>query len=155
MIAAAADSSGAVEYSASLPGKAAGTVVQFYVEGADSLGAASWFPAAGPDSRALYKVDDGLAATNGLHNVRLVTLTADADQLHRQVNLMSNERIGCTMIYDEREIFYDVGLRLKGSEHSRTTTPRLGFNVSFTSGQLFRGVHTTVALDRSEFQQTP
>ena len=42
---------------------------------------------------------------------------------------MSNERIGCTVIYDEREVFYDVGLRLKGSEHSRTTTPRLGFNV--------------------------
>jgi hypothetical protein len=146
----ATDESGAVEYSASLPGKAAGTVVQFYVEGVDALSALSQFPAAGPESRALYKVGDGRAATNGLHNVRLVTLTADADQLHRQVNLMSNERIGCTMIYDEREIFYDVGLRLKGSEHSRTTTPRLGFNVSFTSEQRFRGVHNTVAIDRSE-----
>ncbi|HXG47380.1 MAG TPA: lamin tail domain-containing protein, partial [Methylomirabilota bacterium] len=150
MTAAAPDPSGAVEYSASLPGKAAGTVVQFYVEGADALGATSWFPAAGPASRALYKVNDGLAATNGLHNVRLVTITADADQLHRQVNLMSNERIGCTMIYDERAIFYDVGLRLKGSEHSRTTTPRLGFNLSFASEQRFRGVHDTVAIDRSE-----
>jgi hypothetical protein len=150
MIAAPPDVSGAVEYSASLPGRAAGAVVQFYLEGADTPGAVSWQPAAGPNSRALYKVDDGLAATNGLHNVRLVTLTADADRLHRQVNLMSNERIGCTMIYDEREIFYDVGLRLKGSEHSRTTTPRLGFNVSFTSEQRFRGVHDTVAIDRSE-----
>jgi hypothetical protein len=82
--------------------------------------------------------------------VRLVTITADANELFRTVNLMSNERIGCTMIYDEREVFYDVGLRLKGSEHSRTTTPRLGFNVSFPSEQLFRGVHGTVAIDRSE-----
>jgi hypothetical protein len=41
-------------------------------------------------------------------------------------------------------------LRLKGSEHSRTTTPRLGFNVAFTSEQRFRGVHNTVAIDRSE-----
>src|SRR6185503_13620192 len=80
----------------------------------------------------------------------LVTITADANELFRTVNLMSNERIGCTMIYDEREVFYDVGLRLKGSEHSRTTTPRLGFNVSFPSEQLFRGVHGTVAIDRSE-----
>jgi hypothetical protein len=150
MTTGAPDTSGAVEYSANLPGKAAGTVIQFYVEGTDALGAVSWFPASGPESRALYKVDDGLAATNGLHNVRLVTITADADQLHRTVNLMSNERIGCTMIYDEREIFYDAGLRLKGSEHSRTTTPRLGFNVSFTSEQRFRGVHSTVAIDRSE-----
>jgi len=150
MTAAASDAFGAVEYTAGLPGKAASTVIQFYVEGIDTLGAVSRFPTAGTNSRALYKVDDGRAATNGLHNVRLVTLTADADQLHRQVNLMSNERIGCTMIYDEREIFYDVGLRLKGSEHSRTTTPRLGFNVAFTSEQRFRGVHNTVAIDRSE-----
>ena len=133
-----------------IPGKAAGTVVQFYVEGADALGQPSTFPAAGADSRALYKVDDGLAATNGLHNFRLVALTTDANQLFRTVNLMGNERIGCTVIYDEREIFYDAGLRLKGSEHSRTTTPRLGFNVAFTSEHRFRGVHDTVAIDRSE-----
>ena len=137
-------------FNALLPGRSAGSIVQFFVEGTDELGMKSFFPADGTNSRALYKVDDGLAATNGLHNVRLVTLTADADQLFRQVNLMSNERIGCTMIYDEQEIFYDVGLRLKGSEHSRTTTQRLGFNVSFTSEQKFRGIHGTVAIDRSE-----
>jgi len=139
-----------ITHYASLPGRPAGAVVQFYVEGRDLLGATSWFPPAGPASRALYKVDDGLAATNGLHNVRLVVLAADADALHRTVNLMSNERIGTTFIYDEREIVYDAALRLKGSEHSRTTSARLGFNVSFPGGQLFRGVHTTVALDRSE-----
>lgn len=137
-------------FTTSLPGKPSGTVIQFYVEGTDGLGARSFFPADGTNSRALYRVDDGLAATNGLHNFRLVTLTEDADQLLRTVNLMSNERVGCTVIYDEQQIFYDVGLRLKGSEHSRTTTPRLGFNVSFPSAQLFRGIHSTVAIDRSE-----
>jgi hypothetical protein len=39
---------------------------------------------------------------------------------------------------------------LKGSEHSRTTTPRLALNVSFPSAQKFRGIHGTVAIDRSE-----
>ena len=115
------------EFSATLPGRLARTVVQFYVEGRDTGGTlgglTSTFPAGGTNSRALYQVDDGLAATNGLHNMRLVTLVADSDQLFRNVNLMSNERIGTTLIYDEREIYYDVGLRLKGSEHSRTTTP--------------------------------
>lgn len=142
--------SGPQRFQASIPGKPAGKVVQLYVEGSDGLGAKSTFPAGGPEARALYQVDDGLAATNGLHNVRLVTLVGDADELFRTVNLMSNERIGCTVIYDEREIFYDVGLRLKGSEHSRTTTPRLGFNVGLTSEQRFRGVHHTIAIDRSE-----
>lgn len=144
------DAGAPARFQASLPGRTAGSVVQFFVEGTDGLGGKAFFPADGTNSRALYKVDDGQAATNGLHNVRLVTLTADADQLFRQVNLMSNERIGCTMIYDEQEIYYDLGLRLKGSEHSRTTTPRLGFNLSFTSEQKFRGIHGTVAIDRSE-----
>ena len=137
-------------YSAVLQGRAAGTIVQFYVEGTDSLNVKSAFPAAGPNSRALYKVDDGLAATNGLHNVRLVTLTSDANIMHNTINLMSNQRIGATLIYDEREIYYNVGLRLKGSEHSRTTSARLGFNIGFNSEQLFRGVHRSVAIDRSE-----
>ncbi len=137
-------------YSGVVPGKLAGTVVQFYVQGTDELAATSTFPAGGTNSRAFYKVDDGLAATNGLHNIRLITLAAESDEMLRTVNLMSNERIGTTLIYDDREVFYDVGLRLKGSEHSRTTTPRLGFNVSFSSEQLFRGVHSTVAIDRSE-----
>ncbi len=147
-MAAAPDDAGRFE--ASIPGRAAGAVVQFYVEGMDGAGARSLFPADGVDSRVLYQVDDGLAATNGLHNFRIVARTADTDQLLRTVNLMSNERIGCTVIYDENEVYYDVGLRLKGSEHSRTTTPRLGFNVNFHTAQKFRGIHGTIAIDRSE-----
>ncbi len=137
-------------YSAILPGQITGKIVQFYVEGTDSLNLMSTFPAAGPNSRALYKVNDGQAKTNGLHNVRLVMLTADASTMHATINLMSNQRLGATVIYDEREIFYNVGLRLKGSEHSRTEPLRLGFNIGFNSEQLFRGVHRSVAIDRSE-----
>ncbi|RIK76533.1 MAG: hypothetical protein DCC68_19155 [Planctomycetota bacterium] len=138
------------KWTGTIPGQAASTVVQFYVEGQDSLGAASTFPADGRNARALYKVNDGLAATNGLHNFRMVLTAADTALLHAASNLMSNDRIGATVIYNENEIFYDVGVRLKGSEHSRVNQQRLGFNVSFNSDQLFRGVHKTVALDRSE-----
>ena len=137
-------------YSASLPGQTAGKIVQFYVEGTDSQNVKSTFPAEGPNSRSLYKVNDGQAKTNGLHNVRLVMLAADATTMHATINLMSNQRLGATVIYDEREIFYNVGLRLKGSEHSRTEPLRLGFNIGFNSEQLFRGVHRSVAIDRSE-----
>jgi hypothetical protein len=28
---------------------------------------------------------------------------------------MSNDRLGATVIYNESEVFYDVGVRLKGS----------------------------------------
>ena len=132
-----------------IPGQPASTIVQFYVEGVDTLGATSTFPAAGADSRALYKVEDGLAASNGLHNLRIVMTPDDAQFLHTDINLMSNDPVGATVIYNEHEIFYDVGVRLKGSERGRVTVPRLGFAVSFNADQLFRGVHESVLIDRS------
>ncbi|MDZ4783556.1 MAG: lamin tail domain-containing protein [Planctomycetia bacterium] len=135
-----------------IPGQAASTIVQFYVEGVDASpeAAVSSFPARGRESRALYKVNDNQAATNGLHNLRLLLTQPDASLLHRTTNLMSNDWIPGTVIYDESQVFYDVGIRLKGSEHSRTTAERLGFSVQFNAEQLFRGVHNTVAIDRSE-----
>ena len=138
------------QFNAVLPGRTAGTIVQFYIEATDSRGAATVFPAAGAQSRALYQVDDGLAQSGGLHNMRLIALASEAASMHATVNLMSNQRTGATVVSNERETYYDVGLRLKGSEHSRTTTERLGFNVGFHSEQLFRGVHRSIAIDRSE-----
>jgi hypothetical protein len=137
-------------YTGQIPGQSAGRIVQFYVESVDGQGASATFPAAGRDSRALYKVQDNLAATNGLHNLRLIMTSPDSTLMHATTNLMSNDWIGGTVIYNESEVFYDVGIRLKGSEHSRTTSERLGFAVRFNADQAFRGVYGTVAIDRSE-----
>lgn len=137
-------------YSAQIPGQQAGAIVQFYVEGTDGGGATSTFPRNGRDSRALYQVNDGLAETNGLHNLRLILTPDDAEFLHTTVELMSNDDLGATLIYNETEIFYDAGVRLSGSQRARTVTARLSFNVSFPSDHLFRGVHSSIALDRSE-----
>ena len=48
-------------YTGTIPGQVAGAVVQFYVQATDGLGAAATFPARGPDSGALYTVEDGQA----------------------------------------------------------------------------------------------
>ncbi len=74
----------------------------------------------------------------------------DTDWMHEAINLMSNDRIPATVLYKEKEIFYNVGVRLKGSERGRVTNPRIGFNVKFPTQQRFRGIHRTVAIDRSE-----
>ncbi len=139
-------------FAASVPGASAGEVVQFYVSATDGAGATATFPAAGQDSRALFKVDDGFAATNGLHNIRIILTPADRGFLHEETNVMSNGRIGCTVIYDESQVFYDVGVRLKGSERARNQDARVGFNIGFGRDNLFRGVHRTIAIDRSEGQ---
>ncbi|MSQ03278.1 MAG: hypothetical protein EXR71_15530, partial [Myxococcales bacterium] len=135
---------------ASLDGQAAGTIVQFYVEAEDDDGVGATFPAAGAASRALIKFDDGKAATNGLHNFRILMTEADSDWLHDDINLMSDDLVGATVVYDEAEVFYDVGVRAKGSERGRPEVARLGYGVSFRRDQPFRGSHTSVLIDRSE-----
>lgn len=133
-----------------LGGEAAGAIVQVYVEAEDGAGNRSWFPPAGPDSRALLTFDGGEAQGNGLHNVRILLTAEDSDWMHDDVNLMSDDLIGATVIYDESEVFYDVGARLKGSERGRPEQPRLGYALRFRGEQPFRGSHRSVLVDRSE-----
>ena len=47
-------------------------------------------------------------------NLRIVMTDADTEKLHRRTNVMSNDRLGCTIIVDEREVYYNCGVRLKG-----------------------------------------
>ncbi|MCK6522906.1 lamin tail domain-containing protein [Myxococcota bacterium] len=133
-----------------LAGQAAGALVQLYVEAEDGLGAQATLPAAGPDSRALLRFDDGRAATNGLHNLRLLMTEADSDWLHDDVNLMSDDLVGATVIYNESQVFFDVGVRTKGSQRGRPEQPRLGYGLRFNNDQPFRGVHRSALIDRSE-----
>jgi hypothetical protein len=143
-------------FTAPVPGQAAASVVRFYVAATDAAvaPATAFYPADGAASHALYQVNDGLAATNGLQNIRIVMAPADEALLYQTNNLMSNERLGCTVIYGEREAYYDVGVRLKSSQRGRPAAARLGFNLGFNQDQLFRGVHSNVAIDRSEGQIT-
>ena len=119
------------------------------MEGTDGAGAKSTYPAGGAGSRAMYKVNDGLAVLGRVHNLRIVMTTADSDLLHLVTNVMSNDRLRCTIIYDEKEAFYDVGIRLKGSERGRDVSGRVGFNIKLPPDHLFRGVHPSIQVDRS------
>ena len=143
-------------FTATIPGQTAAKVVRFYVAATDAAGtpATSYFPADGAASHALYQVNDGLAATTGLHNLRIIMDPADKALLYQTNNLMSNERLGCTLIYGEREIYYDIGVRLKSSQRGRPAAARLGFALGFNKDQLFRGIHRAIAIDRSEGQIT-
>ncbi len=143
---------GGGKYTGSIPGQAAGAVVQFYIRGTDSLGANEFYPALGPDSRALYKVNDSVAATNGWHNFRVITTNADRDWMHTSINVMSNDRFECTIIDREGDIYYNAAVRLKSSERGRDNTSRVGYNIDFPSDGLYRGVLGGVAVDRSQGQ---
>jgi hypothetical protein len=123
--------------------------VQFYVEATDGAGAVSMFPSAGPDSRALYKVQDGMAGSGPGHNLRIIMTPTDTAFPHEPTNVMSNDRMGATIISEERDVFYDAGVRLKGSERGRNQQVRVGFNIQLDPMQPFRGVHDAIQVDRS------
>ena len=97
-VTAAMSTTGGGLYTGGIPGQAAGAVVQFYVRGLDSLGATEFYPALAANSRALYKVNDSTAASNGLHNFRVLTTNADTTWMHTDINVMSNDRIEGTII---------------------------------------------------------
>ena len=53
------------DYAGQIPASRQQDIVQFYVSATDSLGATTTFPREGRESRALYKVQDGLASDVG------------------------------------------------------------------------------------------
>ncbi len=135
-------------YEGTIPGQSAAAVVQFYLEATDGLGATSWFPATGPESRALYKVDDGLASTTGQHNFRIVTTNADRDFMHTPIEVMSNDWMGATIIDREQEIYYDMRVRLQASERGRPSDSFVGYNLRFGRDDLYRGIHRSMVVAR-------
>ncbi len=80
-------------YVGTIPGNPAGTIVQFYVQAQDGKGAIAMFPARGPNSGALYKVNDGQANVSLQHNIRIITTPAHAALLHADTNVMSNDNL--------------------------------------------------------------
>jgi hypothetical protein len=142
-------------YSGSIPGYRSGTAVQFYVEGWDNLMARSYYPAAGPASFAQYEVLGQMPRDTGVHNYRLVMRNDQKERLYELTNLMSNEYLGATLIVNESDIYYNIGVRLKSSEHGRPPNKqagRIGFSLRFEAQNLFRGVHDKLAFDRSNGQ---
>lgn len=131
-----------------LPGQGAGAVVQFYVASCDRLGYQAYAPAEGQGSRALFQVRDDNAAEGPSHHVRVLMTPEDARHMHEEINQLSNHRLGATVIYKERDVYYDVKVRLKGSGYGRQDL-RAGFNIRFGPDRPFQGVHDVISLDRN------
>jgi hypothetical protein len=138
-------------WTGSLPGLAAGKIVQFYVTALDGLGVTASGPEKGPDSRALYQVDDAQGTALPTHELRLIMLDADRDFMFQPTNVMSNARQGATLIYDRAEVFYDAGARLQGSAASRIRDgdDYVCYDIALPPDQLFRGVQNNIGIDRS------
>jgi len=79
----------------------------------------------------------------------VIMLPAEANALHANSNVMSNDRVGCTVLYDENEVFYDCSVRLRGTCYSRPFDNLVSFSLYFPPEHPFRGVHSSIDVDRS------
>jgi hypothetical protein len=136
-------------YSGTIPGQATNSVVQFYVKGYSTQGDSAMFPARGPASGALFTTEDGQANLPLAHNFRIILNSSNTAVLHALTNVMSNDLLPCTVIYDERRAYYDCGVHLRGSERGRYSDTRTGFHINFPPDDPFRGVHPVMLIDRS------
>ncbi|MCH8043165.1 MAG: lamin tail domain-containing protein, partial [Planctomycetes bacterium] len=127
-----------------IPGQSNSTRIQFYVEGEDTLGALSTFPARGRDSRAMYRV--GPETARPIDTFRIVMLSSDASALAggNRYQQMSNRFVGTTLIVNGETAFYDVEIRMVGSGFIR---PSSGYKVKLDPEQRFYGVHDSLRFD--------
>lgn len=146
-------------YRAAVPPQVSGAKIQFYIKATDLAGASRFWPAAGPDSRAMIPWEDGktiLTMPTGArpHNIRVVMPGADANFLYQAENVQSNEYRPCTVILDDQRAWYEASTRLKSSEHGRFQQNRVGYNLKFGSDDPFLGAHETISIDRSGNRNT-
>ena len=136
-------------YQGLVPPHPPGTAVRFYVEGQDNEGAITFFPATGAEGGAFFEIEDYRSNLGKLHNLRIIMDPRDVAFMYRDINRMSNDRLPATVVYDERDVFYDVGVRLKGSAFGRNNDSVAGLSIRFQPDQLFRGVHETLSIERA------
>ncbi len=134
-------------YVVAIPGQPAGTLLEFYIEATDVLGAVSRYPA----DNALIRWNDGTVPPGPGHGFRILMTKANSDFMHLATNVMSNDTLPATIIYKESEVFYDARFRLKSSQRGRLGDVRLGFVAEFDPMHKFRGKMLTVNFDRSSY----
>ncbi len=109
-----------------------GTKRVFYVEAIDSAGATGRFPVDAPARTCLYIVADPPKA--GLATVRTILDAARTRELETRA-LHSNDLLDGTMIFNDSEVYYNVGIRYRGSPWGRPA--RGSFRVKFQADEPF------------------
>ncbi len=143
-------------YTATIPGAPAGAVRSFYLTAFDGAAIAQ-FPtpdptADVPNRTCLVRVGDAQLNTQ-FATYRIWLSDATINVFRSRTNL-SNELLDCTFVYNDTEVFYNVGFRLRGSPWLRPGSgwdprDRHAYRLEFNPDQKFRD-RTEINLDMTE-----
>ncbi|MBN1360571.1 MAG: lamin tail domain-containing protein [Sedimentisphaerales bacterium] len=143
-------------YTATIPGAAGGTMRSFYLTAFDGA-IITRFPTTDPTAdvpnrTCLVRVGDAQLSTQ-FATYRIWLSDATINVFRSRTNL-SNELTDCTFVYNDTEVFYNVGFRLRGSPWLRPGSgwdprDRHAYRLEFNPDQKFRD-RTEINLDMTE-----
>jgi hypothetical protein len=135
-------------YTGTIPGASNGTMRAFYIEATDGS-ASTRFPtllqpsADVPDRTCLVRVGD--TSVNSRFATYRVWMSDEVINTFRTRPNLSNELLDCTFVYNNNEVFYNCGIRHRGSPFLRNGSGRSpypadrhGFRIDFNPDQRFR-----------------
>jgi hypothetical protein len=140
-----------------IPGASSGTMRAFYISAFDGL-ALTRFPtllqpsADVPERTCLVRVGDSLV------NTRFATyriwLSDDVISTFRSRPNLSNELMDCTFVYNNTEVFYNAGIRFRGSPwirsgSNRDPRSRYAYRIDFNPDRKFKD-REEINLDNTE-----
>ena len=137
-----------------IPAQADGSIVEFHVEALDSAANIGVFPPGSPAARAtaMYRVGDASVNTK-LLLYRANLRAADHAWLQARPRL-SNELLPATFVFGNERVFYNVGLRYRGSPWIRPGTPGSGYRLKFNSEDRLFDREEEVNLDQNQQDST-
>lgn len=124
-----------------------GATVVFYIEAIDTIDATRRFPVAAPENPLVYIVRGRTGA-----EIQLVLDSVRSAELASRP-LHSNELIDGTLVLEDDQVFYNIGLRYRGSPWGRNG--RQGFRVRVGKERLYPGELRDINLKQHDLTDGP
>ncbi len=112
-----------------------GIAVVFWVEATDPAGAVRTFPADAPATRLTF-------AVGSVREAVYVVQSSDSVRELAARPLHSNDLVDATIIYDDKEIYYNAGIRYRGSPWGRPS--RQSYRLAWQKDKPFIGGRNTM-----------
>lgn len=144
-------------YTGKIPGASAGTMRAFYVTASDGS-ATTRFPttlgptAEAPERTCLVRVGDTARSTQ--LPIYRIWMSNDVITAFQSRSSLSNELLDCTFVYRDSEVYYNCGIRFRGSpflrgDFGRDPRDRYAYRIEFGPDQKFHG-REEMNLDNTE-----
>ena len=142
-------------YTGQIPGQTANTLIAFYVRATDGQSVSNSFPSDPNYQQCLYQ-----AAAVELSNfpVYRILFPSSTRQKLSTWPRMSNHLHPCVFIYDDTEVYYNCGVRFRGSPFIRGTadpvSSKMALRIRFPADKAFHG-RPEINLDTMEPGRNP